>query len=176
MSMSATSSLLLAEHNQGFYDAVGSYAGCAATAYPVEHKAVELTVNRGGATTEQMWGPFGSPTNRYNDAMMNHEKLRGTELYISSGSGLAGETDTYSYYTNQGANPAAAAVGSARLQVEGGAIEAGVNYCTHNFKAKLDQAGIPATYNFRNTGTHSWPHWIADLKDSWPVFERAFNK
>ena len=45
-----------------------------------------------------------------------------------------------------------------------------------NFKAKLDRAGIPATYNFRNTGTHSWPHWIADLKDSWPVFERAFNK
>ena len=89
---------------------------------------------------------------------------------------MAGETDTYSYYTNQGANPAIAAVGSARLQVEGGAIEAGVNYCTHNFKAKLDQAGIPATYNFRNTGTHSWPHWIADLKDSWPVFERAFNK
>ena len=176
MSMSATSSLLLAEHNQGFYDAVGSYAGCAATAYPVEHKAVELTVNRGGATTEQMWGPFGSPTNRYNDAMMNHEKLRGTELYISSGSGLAGKEDTFSYNVAKGYNPATAALGSAQLQVEGGAIEAGVNYCTHNFKAKLDQAGIPATYNFRNTGTHSWPHWIADLKDSWPVFERAFNK
>ena len=176
MSMSATSSLLLAEHNQGFYDAVGSYAGCAATAYPVEHKAVELTVNRGGATTEQMWGPFGSPTNRYNDAMMNHEKLRGTELYISSGSGLAGKEDTFSYHVAKGTNPMAAAAGSAILQGEGGAIEAGVNYCTHNFKAKLDQAGIPATYNFRNTGTHSWPHWIADLKDSWPVFERAFNK
>ena len=176
MSMSATSSLLLAEHNQGFYDAVGSYAGCAATAYPVEHKAVELTVNRGGATTEQMWGPFGSPTNRYNDAMMNHEKLRGTELYISSGSGLAGKEDTFSYNVAKGYSPATAALGSAQLQVEGGAIEAGVNYCTHNFKAKLDQAGIPATYNFRNTGTHSWPHWIADLKDSWPVFERAFNK
>ncbi len=176
MSMSATSSLLLAEHNQGFYDAVGSYAGCAATAYPVEHKAVELTVNRGGATTEQMWGPFGSPTNRYNDAMMNHEKLRGTELYISSGSGLAGKEDTFSYHVAKGTNPMAAAAGSAILQGEGGAIEAGVNYCTHNFKAKLDQAGIPATYNFRNTGTHSWPHWLADLKDSWPVFERAFNK
>ena len=74
-----------------------------------------------------------------------------------------------------GLNQEEAVRGSSTLQVEGGGIEAGVNYCTHNFKAKLDQAGVPATYNFRNTGTHSWPHWKEDLKDSWPVFERAFN-
>lgn len=175
MSMSATSSLLLAQHNPGFYDAVGSYAGCAATAYPLERKGVELTVNRGGGSVDQMWGPYGSETNRYNDAMMNAEKLRGTELYISSGSGLAGEEDTFSYIQSKGYNPLQAAQGSATLQIEGGAIEAGVNYCTHNFKAKLDQAGVPATYNFRNTGTHSWPHWNQDLKDSWPVFKQAFN-
>lgn len=34
MSMSATSSLLLAEHNPGFYNAVGSFSGCAATSPP----------------------------------------------------------------------------------------------------------------------------------------------
>ena len=51
-----------------------------------------------------------------------------------------------------------------------------MNYCTHNFKAKLDQAGIPATYNFRNTGTHSWPGWRDDIFSSWKTFERGFNK
>ncbi|WP_459589039.1 alpha/beta hydrolase [Corynebacterium camporealensis] len=176
MSMSATSSLLLAQHNQGFYDAVGSFAGCAATAYPIEYEFMRLTVNRGGGQPEQMWGEMGSATNRYNDAMMNAGKLRGTELYISSASGLAGETDMPSYYTAQGMHPLAALMGTTTLRVEGGVIEAAVNHCTHNLKAKLDAEGIPATYNFRNVGTHSWPGWRSDIRESWPVFERALNK
>ncbi|MEX3516898.1 alpha/beta hydrolase family protein [Corynebacterium camporealensis] len=175
MSMSATSSLLLAQHNPGFYDAVGSFAGCAATAYPIEYEFMRLTVNRGGGEPEQMWGPQGSATNRYNDAMMNAGKLRGAELYISSGSGLAGETDMPSYYTAQGMHPLAALVGTTTLRVEGGVIEGAVNHCTHNLKAKLDAEGIEADYNFRNVGTHSWPGWREDILESWPVFKRAFE-
>ena len=175
MSMSATSSLLLAQHNQGFYDAAGSFAGCAATAYPLEYQFLRVTVNRGGAQPEQMWGEMGSATNRYNDALMNSEKLRGTKLYISSASGLAGEKDTPSYYINQGYDPALAYVGSAQLQVEGGVIESAVNHCTHMLKAKLDKQGIPADYNFRNVGTHSWPGWEEDMQKSWATFESAFN-
>ncbi|MDO5031898.1 alpha/beta hydrolase family protein [Corynebacterium sp.] len=175
MSMSATSSLLFAQHHQGFYDAVGSYAGCAATSSPLEYQFMRLTVNRGGAQPEQMWGPQGSKNNYYNDALLNSEKLRGTALYISSASGLAGEQDTPSYYINKGMNPAAAYIGSAQLQVEGGIIEAAVNNCTHHLKAKLDKQGIPATYNFRNVGTHSWPGWREDLEKSWPVFQKALG-
>ena len=37
MSMAATSSLLLAEHNPGFYNAVGSFSGCAATSVSYTH-------------------------------------------------------------------------------------------------------------------------------------------
>ena len=175
MSMSATSSLLFAEHNPGFYDAVGSYAGCAATAAPFEYEAVRLTVNRGGGEPEQMWGPMGSKTNRYNDALINSDKLRGTALYISSGNGLPGETDMPSYYVAQGVNPVAASVGAATLQIEGGVIEAGVNHCTHNLEAKLKSQNIPATYNFRDTGTHSWPGWREDMEKSWPVFAKALE-
>lgn len=175
MSMSATSALLFAQHNPGFYDAVGSFAGCAATAAPFEYEAMRLTVNRGGGQPEQMWGPMGSRKNRYNDALMNSEKLRGTDLYISAGNGLPGMTDMPSYYTKQGVDPTVASVGAATLQIEGGVIEAGVNHCTHNLKAKLDSQNIPATYNFRDTGTHSWPGWKEDVRKSWPVFERALN-
>ncbi|OAH26622.1 alpha/beta hydrolase [Corynebacterium stationis] len=175
MSMSATSSLLLAQHNQGFYDAVGSYAGCAGTSTPFEYEAMRLTVNRGGGEPEQMWGPMGSRTNRYNDALLNSDKLRGIALYISSGNGLPGKTDMPSYYTQQGVDPTAASVGAATLQIEGGIIEAGVNHCTHNLEAKLKSQNIPATYNFRDTGTHSWPGWREDLEKSWPVFEKALS-
>ncbi len=174
MSMSATSALLLAEHNQGFYDAVGSYAGCAQTAAPMQYEFLRLTVNRGGGQPEQMWGPMGGDYNRYNDAYLNAEKLRGSELYISAASGLASETDLPEYYLKQGMNPAVVAAGVTQLVVEGGVIEAAVNHCTHNLKAKLDKSGIGADYNFRTIGTHSWPGWRQDLEASWGTFWRAF--
>ncbi|MEX3504106.1 alpha/beta hydrolase [Corynebacterium sp. LK2510] len=157
-SMSATSSLLIAEQYPDLYDAVGSFSGCAATSTPVPWFATQLTLDRGGATPEQLWGPMGSDYNRYNDALVNAEKLRGKALYISNGSGLGGETDM---------SHAAGVAGAFTLQVEGGAIEALTNSCTHDLRAKLGSLGIPATFKFRNTGTHSWPYWRDDLRESW---------
>nr|WP_249852957.1 hypothetical protein [Corynebacterium accolens] len=61
--------------------------------------------------------------------------------------GLASEEDTFSYIQSKGYNPLQAAQGSATLQVEGGAIEAGVNYCTTTSRPS-GQAGVPATFNF----------------------------
>ncbi|APT91776.1 esterase [Corynebacterium phocae] len=174
MSMSAGSAFSLAQHNQGFYDAVGSFAGCGLTAYPLQYEFVRVTVNRGGAQPEQMWGPMGSDTNRWNDAFMNAEQLRGTELYISSASGLAAEQDLPGYYIQRGYDPLVSTIGSAQLIIEGGIIEAAVNNCTHMMKAQLDKKGIPADYNFRNTGTHSWPGWREDIEKSWGTFWRAF--
>lgn len=176
-SMSATSSLLLAQHNQGFYDAVGSFSGCAATSTPIPYQALRLTIDRASAqpltfnqvTPEQMWGPMGGEYNRYNDALVNAENLRGTALYISNATGLASETDMAGYYIARGADPMTGSANAATLQVEGGLIEAVTNACTHDLKAKLDSKGIPAHYELRNTGTHSWPSWREDLEKSWHV-------
>ncbi|MDY5786057.1 alpha/beta hydrolase [Corynebacterium sp.] len=157
-SMSATSSLLLAEQYPDLYDAVGSFSGCAATSTPIPWYATQLTLDRGGATPEQVWGPMGSDYNRFNDALVNAEKLRGTALYISNGSGLGGESDM---------SAKAGVAGAFTLQVEGGIIEAMTNSCTHDLRAKLGSLNIPATFKFRNTGTHSWPYWKDDLRESW---------
>ena len=46
-------------------------------------------------------------------------------------------------------------------------IEAAVNKCSHDLRAKLESEGIPATYEFRNAGTHSWPYWRDDIENSW---------
>lgn len=168
-SMSATSALLLAQHYQGQYAAVGSFSGCAATSTPLPWAYAHLTVNRGSGelTPENIWGPMGSTYNRYNDALVNAERLRGTELYVSSATGLAAETDMAGYLQARGFSPAAASQNAATLQVEGGVIEAAVNACTHDLKAKLDRAGIGAHWELRPTGTHSWPGWREDLKKSW---------
>lgn len=183
-SMSATSSLLLAQHNPGFYDAVGSYSGCAATSDPVSYALHGVTgdMNLWGANMTQMFGPQGSAHNRYNDALVNAEGLRDTEIYISNSSGLAGRSDQQSYLhgTLDPAIPfevasVASGLASAQLQIEGGIIEGVTNKCTHDLKAKLDSLDIPADYQLRTQGTHSWSYWNQDIVDSWPTFARAFG-
>ncbi|WJY96633.1 alpha/beta hydrolase [Corynebacterium fournieri] len=174
VSMSATSALLLPQHNPGMYQAAAAFSGCAATSSPHGYNFARVTVNRASATPdfktvtpEKMWGPMNSPYNRYNDALLGAEKLRGTKLYISSGTGLAGRPDQVSYLMGIGAPQIAAQAGSAVLQVEGGVIEAAVNTCTHDLKAKLDGLGIPAHFELRNAGTHSWPYWTEDMNRAW---------
>lgn len=175
MSMSATTSLLFAQHNPGFYDGVGSFSGCAATSNPVGYTSVRTTLNQGGTTPETMWGPRGTGTWHYNDALINAANLRGTELYVSNGSGLAGEWDLPSSPRLQNLNELETSLAMTSTIVVGGAIEAVTNTCTHDLKAKLDGEGIPATFSFRPTGTHSWGYWQQDLWDSWPTFARALD-
>lgn len=170
MSMAATSSLLLAEHNPGFYDAVGSFSGCAATSTPLPYQFARLTMNNGSgstATVQDVFGPQGSAHNVHNDALVHAEKLRGAKLYVSNGSGLASKYDTAGFRREQGIDPGTAFAGSAQTTVVGGVIEAATNSCTHDLKVKLDAAGIPADFTFHNVGTHSWPSWAQDIELSW---------
>ena len=173
VSMSATSALLFAQHNPGMYQAVAAFSGCASTSSPHGYNFARVTVNRAGnpnfrtVTPEMMWGPMNGPYNRYNDALLGAEKLRGTRLYISSGTGLAGHPDQVSYLLGKGAPMPAAQLSAGVLQVEGGVIEAAVNKCTHDLKAKLDGLGIPAHFELRNVGTHSWPYWTEDMDRAW---------
>ena len=175
-SMSATSSLLLAEKAPGFFDGVGSFSGCAETSTPLGYYSADLTVNRAGTNAQNMFGPMGSPHNRANDALVNAEGLRDTALYISNATGLAGGYDMPGHYIAEGVEPAAASAGAATLIVEGGVIEGATNICTHNLKAKLDNLGIAADWNLRPTGTHSWNYWIEDVETSWRTLGPALGK
>ncbi|GAA1180450.1 hypothetical protein GCM10009631_19230 [Corynebacterium glaucum] len=174
-SMSATSSLLVAEHNPGRYAAVGSFSGCAATSTALPSFFVGLTVNRGAqgtqsVTPENLWGPRGSEYNRYNDALVMADNLRdtGIKVYLSSGTGLPAETDMFGYLHNERKlKPLAAAQNSSTLKVEGGAIEAAMNACTHDLNTKLTAMGVDVSFNKRPTGTHSWSLWRDDLAVSW---------
>lgn len=175
MSMSATSSLLLPQHHPGFYDAAASFSGCAATNSPLEREFVRITLDRGGAYPEQVWGAPNTPYSLYNDALVNAEKLRGIELYVSNASGAMGEYDTADnprFATN---SMLMTHLTVANVQIQGGIIEAATNYCTHNLAAKLRSLDIPADFNFRPSGTHSWGYWQDDLRASWPTFDRALN-
>lgn len=165
MSMSATSSLMYAEHHPGFYNAVGSFSGCASTTSGMAPLFVDLTLDRGKATVEQMWGGHNTPAAQRDDALLGAPKLAGQRnIYVSNGTGIAGEHD---WPTSPRLNGNLSASGV--VIVEGGTIEAATNTCTLEFAWRTQSLGIPVTFNFRPTGTHQWGYWQDDLRAFRPV-------
>ena len=186
LSMAATSVLLLAEHNPGFYDAVGSFSGCASTSRPIPWGFLDLTVSRGAPnvmTPEYIFGERGSDYNRHNDALVNAADLKGTAVYLSTGTGLAGASDTPGYLKDRlineyGVDPDSASAralsNAMTLQVEGGVIEAAMNACTHDLMVKMRANDVEVTHaELRNVGTHSWASWRDDVQLS---FDKVFKK
>ncbi|GAB0104935.1 alpha/beta hydrolase family protein [Nocardia sp. JMUB6875] len=164
LSTSGTSVLQLAEAKPGLFKSVAAYSGCAQIADPMGKQFLKFAVETwAGGNTQNMYGPDDSPLWAANDPVINAEKLRGTNLYISSGSGIPLLKDV-EYYTKSAPGPQ----GDINLAL-GMLIEGGVDACTHNLKNKLDSINIPATYQFDPVGTHYWPYWENALHNSWPM-------
>jgi S-formylglutathione hydrolase FrmB len=171
-SMSATSVLQLAEADPHLYRAVAAYSGCAEISDPVGYNFVKLVVqDRARGRLVNMYGPEHDPLWAANDPYLHADRLRGVDLFVSSGSGLPGPHDNDADpHTLQG--PGA---GATEQMIVGGAIEAAANMCTHNFAARLAQLRIPATFDFTPTGTHSWGYWEDAFYASWPVLARGLG-
>ncbi|MFJ9365347.1 alpha/beta hydrolase [Nocardia sp. NPDC101769] len=164
LSMAGTSVLQLPIAAPGLYQSVAAYSGCAQISDPLGYNFVNTVVAAGGGDSANMYGPQGDPMWAANDPYVHADQLRGLNLFISSGSGLPGQWDALG-----GPHTLPGAGGWANQVALGGTLEAATNYCTHNLKAKLDGLGIPATYDFTPTGTHSWGYWQDALKKSWSV-------
>ncbi|QNG19937.1 esterase family protein [Rhodococcus triatomae] len=165
ISMAGGSVLSLAQAAPGLYESVGAYSGCAETSTNPGRAYVSMVVeSRGRGKVENMWGPEGDPLWLENDPIVNAEKLRGTTLYVSTGSGLPGHHDRLD---GQGINGDVETF--ANQIILGSVIEAATNQCTHKLANRLNELGIPATFDFQSTGTHAWPYWQDQLHKSWPV-------
>ncbi|WP_429417291.1 alpha/beta hydrolase [Nocardia sp. GAS34] len=171
LSTSGTTVLALPIAKPGLYRAAAAYSGCAQTSDPIGSKYIQMTVDVwGGGNTDNMWGPVGAPEWAANDPYLHADRLRGLALYVSSGNGLPGPHDTLDGpYASPGVG------GLADQLIIGGVIEAGVNYCTHNLAARLGHLGIPATFNFQPSGTHSWGYWRDNFMRSWPVLAKGLG-
>ncbi|MEV6279907.1 alpha/beta hydrolase family protein [Nocardia sp. NPDC051832] len=173
VSMSGTSVLNLAIAKPGFWNSVASYSGCAQTSDPVGQEFVRITVENwgGGQSVENMWGPRNGPLWRANDPLVHAEGLRGTAVYLTTGSGIPGaphDTPTDPRVLD----------GRIPLPVQiafGGPIEAAIRYCTVNLANRLTELNIPVTLQDRPTGTHSWGYWEDDLKQSWPFLAASIG-
>lgn len=165
-SMTATAVLQMAEMKPGLYKSVAGYSGCAQISDPIGKQFVKLVVETwGGGDTRNMYGPDDDPAWVENDPVVNAERLRGTQLFISTGSGLPGMHDTMNSPFTLDKNP----LGLANQLVVGGVIEVATNWCTHNLQDRLDELQIPATFEFAPEGTHSWGYWQDAFYRSWPI-------
>ncbi|MEU6565085.1 esterase family protein, partial [Nocardia nova] len=103
-----------------------------------------------------------------NDPYLHADRLRGTAIYVSTGTGFPGPLDTLT-----GAHGDAVQLGY--QLVFGAALEGVTNICTHQLHDRLAQLKVPATFDFRPDGTHSWGYWQEDLHKSWPMFATALG-
>ncbi|WP_330179225.1 esterase family protein [Nocardia sp. NBC_01503] len=170
ISMAGTSVFQLALDAPGLYRAIGSYSGCARTSDPLGRVFVDAVVLRWHGDPANMWGPPDDPAWPAKDPYLHADRLRGTAIYVSSGTGVPGPQDTLDGTGIHG--------NAAKLLAQlasGGFLEAITDQCARSLRDRLQILDIPATFNLRPNGTHSWGYWQQDLHDSWPLFEQALR-
>ncbi|MBF6470146.1 esterase family protein, partial [Nocardia beijingensis] len=94
ISMAGTSVFQLALAAPGLYRAIGSYSGCVRTSDPQGQVIVSAVVGGRRGNVVNMWGPPTDPAWAANDPYLHADKLRGTAIYVSTGTGAPGPHDT----------------------------------------------------------------------------------
>ncbi|MBF6208718.1 esterase family protein, partial [Streptomyces gardneri] len=115
-----------------------------------------------------MWGPPTDPAWAANDPYLHADKLRGTAIYVSTGTGAPGAHDTL-----DGAGIEHHPGKLFDQLLIGGVLETFADHCTRQLRDRLGELNIPAIFELRDNGTHSWSYWQEDLHSSWPVFAAA---
>lgn len=116
-----------------------------------------------GFESDAMWGPLNDAEWGTHDPYALAEHLKGVSLYVSSGSGLAGPNDIPSGIPGVSTNWA------------GMALEVLSRVSSLQFVAKLNKLSIPVQVNYRPSGTHSWPYWDFEMRQSWPQAAAALG-
>ncbi|MEV6767761.1 alpha/beta hydrolase family protein [Nocardia sp. NPDC051030] len=156
--------------NPGLFRSAAVYSGFFQTTTDVGRQAVKAVTERyGHGNVENMWGQDDSPLWAANDPTLNAEKLRGTNLFISTGNGIPG---IYDLPGARGRNETSV-LDTAQVVATGAFIEANCDASTVAFQNRLNELKIPATFVYRQTGTHIWGYWQDDLKSSWPVLAQG---
>ncbi|MFD3746332.1 alpha/beta hydrolase [Nocardia sp. NPDC058633] len=165
LSMASAAVFRMAQEAPRRFRMVGSFSGCVQTDNPAGQAMVASIVTARRGNPLNMWGPPGDPDWAANDAIRNAEKLRGVQVYVSTGNGLPGPLDTLA---GPGIhhNP----VKLADQLLIGGVLDGITVVCTALLRTRLAELNIPATFDFRAAGTHSWGYWEQDMHTYW---ERA---
>ncbi|MBF6192171.1 alpha/beta hydrolase-fold protein [Nocardia implantans] len=156
LSMGGTAAMFLAARNPGFVRHAASYSGFLTTTTLGMPQAIEFAMrDAGGFDSAAMWGPQTGPEWEAHDPYVLADKLRGISIYVSSGSGAIGPYDR------------ALGIPGVSTNVAGMGLEILSRLTSQNFVTKLSKLAIPAQVNYRPSGTHSWPYWDFEMRQSW---------
>ena len=145
--------IIYAERHPGTFKFAGAFSAPLNIFHPVLKAVNNYTVHGNHDDPAAIWGlpTLQSQNWHEHDPLSQAAKLRGTKVYLSSGTtGLPGDLDP-----NHSWIP---------MQV----LESMVGVSTAALGAKLSSLGIPATVHQYRRGTHSWPYWQRELYASWP--------
>lgn len=145
-----------AARHPGAFKAAASYSGILDTTALGVPPLVDAIVARESLSPDSLWG------NPVLDALVWRDfnpraratGLRGTPLYVSQGSGVAG-----------------GGVGDWLPQ----ALESLLWPSAHVFTDTLALLGIPVTAHYYAGGGHSWAYWKAEFTASWPMLAGALG-
>jgi len=144
-----------AARHPGTFTAAASYSGILDTMAPGVPTLMDAIVARENLVPTSLWGnPFlNLLTWRDFNPRDRATGLRGTALYVSSGSGLAGGTGDWLPE----------------------ALESALWPSAHSFTDTLALLRIPVTTHFYAGGGHSWAYWKQEFTASWPMLARGLG-
>ena len=163
VSMGGQSALSLITRHPDLYRGVAAYSACPSSSDPNARQGIRATVASRGGDPNNMWGPDDNRDWVDHDPSTNAEKLRGKSIFLDVGNGMPGPYELLPT-TDTG-----------MAVIQGGPLEAAARTCSQQFRDRLTDLKIPATYNFRPFGTHSWPYWQDALHVSWPTIARSLG-
>ncbi|WP_459954918.1 alpha/beta hydrolase-fold protein [Nocardia sp. IFM 10818] len=164
LSMGGTAAMMLAARNPGWVRHAASYSGFLTLTTLGMPQMVNFAMHdAGGFDSTAMFGPPTSPAWKEHDPYELADKLKGVNLYVSSGSGTAGATDP------------PADIPGLTTNYAGMGLEVLSRLSSQNFVAKLQKLSIPVQVNYRPSGTHTWPYWDFEMRQSWPQTATALG-
>ncbi|MFB7720772.1 alpha/beta hydrolase-fold protein [Nocardia sp. NPDC056100] len=164
LSMGGSAAMMLAARNPGWVRHAASYSGFLTLTTLGMPQMVNFAMkDAGGFDSGAMFGPPSSPEWKAHDPYELADKLKGIGLYVSSGSGTAGATDPPGELPGLTTNYA------------GMGLEVLSRLSTQNFVAKLNKLNIPVQVSYRPSGTHTWPYWDFEMRQSWPQTAAALG-
>jgi diacylglycerol O-acyltransferase / trehalose O-mycolyltransferase len=153
LSMGGFGALAYAARHPGMFAAAASYSGLL---HPRgDARAITGLVDSQGEDGAELWGDPNRDARRWaaHDPADLAARLRGTHLFVSTGTGRPGPLD-------------AAGTGNDET-------ERFVHHETAAFVARARRLHVPATLDLYGPGTHTYPYWERELHRSWPLLMRA---
>ncbi|MGW5724293.1 alpha/beta hydrolase [Amycolatopsis sp. NPDC003865] len=154
LSLGGYGAIELAARRPGVFRYAASYSGNLNPAGPTGELLTDAIVASAHLDPEALWGDRRRESARWeaHDPVVNADRLRGTELYLSAGNGLPGPLDAKL--------PVDVLPGAMLLEFLCGGQ-------TTAMADRLRALGVPVTADLYGPGTHQWAYWQEQLHKTW---------